>query len=348
MKNKNIIIITLCTFIVLSFTAGIIGLLERNSKKEKPPVTKYKATYVYLLDDKEVTAIPKNEKDKNSVSYSRYSCTNRVEGSWDNEKWSFTPVLTANTTCKIYFVSTEFEMSFKIENGSIANITPDQTGIYKANKKGATTADFIQEILPKEGYSYKDASCNSNNEISWDKENKELTIKNIKENTLCTVNFEISNYEVKTLVENGSGASSLTIKHGENANATVTPSIGYGTPVITCTNKQNGTWINDKFTVTKVTDNTSCTVTFKPLTFDINLSVTNGTSDVKSPIKLEYNKTKTFTLTPSDGYLTDDYVANGCDNFTKTIANNKLVLEIKTVKTNETCNITFNKATPKP
>ncbi|MEG2618425.1 MAG: hypothetical protein RR984_01540, partial [Bacilli bacterium] len=72
------------------------------------------------------------------------------------------------------------------------------------------------------------------------------------------------------------------------------------------------------------------------------------TSDVKSPIKLEYNKTKTFTLTPSDGYLTDDYVANGCDNFTKTIANNKLVLEIKTVKTNETCNITFNKATPKP
>ena len=42
--------------------------------------------------------------NKEMYTFEKYECSNEVKGSWDNKKWKFTPDLTADSTCKLYFI----------------------------------------------------------------------------------------------------------------------------------------------------------------------------------------------------------------------------------------------------
>ena len=90
--------------------------------------------------------------------------------------------------------------------------------------------------------------------------------------------WKINTYTVKVTVTNGtiSGSTSKTVNYNTNATFTVNPTDGYSNPTITCTNNQKGTIQNNTVTVSKITNDTTCTVTYKPTTYTITYNLGGG------------------------------------------------------------------------
>ena len=121
-KNKTGTLYLLLTLIIISLAGGTIGLIANlNMEPSNPSDTNkdgtFKITYKYYVDDTEVSDIVKQEKikianenfegvidEKEMYTFEKYECSNDVKGSWNNENWEFTPDLTADSTCKLYFL----------------------------------------------------------------------------------------------------------------------------------------------------------------------------------------------------------------------------------------------------
>lgn len=347
MKKNTLIITILSILVFVSLSLGIIGVIEneKNATNDSLSSVSYVIRYQYYLDNKLIDKMPVNEENSSKYIYENYDCSNRVVGQWKNDEWKFVVDPSADSTCKLYFVSSEFSIKFKLTNASLSGAKEEEDGLYTVGTKVSSGKDYVAELTPKEGYSYKNASCTNNEEISWDKDNNEITIKNINADTQCDVLFEESIYEIKAVVENGSGGSQLSVKHNGEAKLTITPSIGYGNPKITCTNKQEGIWQDNTFTIDKVTNSSSCIVSFDILSFDILVNVTNGESDITGIQKIDYNKTITYILTPAEDYSAFNPNITGCDSYTSVVADtyDKLIFTIKNVTKSDTCNVEFNK-----
>ena len=351
MKNNKIAIIVLSILFPICAACGIIGLLASKKQTEGVPTETYKIKYIYYVDDVEVTELPKNvlvsTSTATAVSYvfDRYSCTNQVIGKWNEISWQFDAELTNNATCKLYFNKGSYKLTFSIEYGEIRN--PDGSVMSEADKTKdiivARGKDKVIKIEPDEGYKLATIECTPETDTNWDKENKELTVKNVKEDTKCIIKFEISKYEIELKVSNGSGATTLNSEHGKAINASVTPTTGYGNPIVSCSNNQVGVWKDNKFSIDKITSDTSCTVEFKLATYEINVNVTNGTS-TPSKNSVNYNGSKEFVIKANSGYTLEGAELSGCSNGSLRTINDSLTLTVSDVKENTTCNIVLKQA----
>ena len=108
--------------------------------------------------------------------------------------------------------------------------------------------------------------------------------------------WKINTYTVKVTVANGtiSGSTSKTVNYNTNATFTVTPSTGYSSPTITCTNNQKGTIQNNTVTITNITNDTTCTVEYTANTYQVKYN-SNGGSGTMANSTHTYGVSKTLS-----------------------------------------------------
>lgn len=363
-KKQNGMIYFVAAMFIISLACGVIGLLQsiNNKNKEKDNVgnTDYKVTYKYYVDEEEVTTEVTQQtvkfnseefegvvEEKELYTFDKYNCTNNVIGSWDNENWKFTPVLTSDTTCRLYFTKNLHEVTINTINAKLpSNSTSEKYLIEKDKTK-------VINIIPTEGYKFDKVECNkkqSENSLldlinsSYNEETKDLTLSNILYDDVCSVSFKINDFTAEINVSNGSSTmKTQSANYGGTVTFDITPSENYIFDKVECTNDQTAEYNNGKLTIKALSNNTSCTVQFKPLKYSVKLEVVNGTllNSYSSPQQANEGGTVTFGISANSGYkLTGATLDCGTD---KDELNNfqNGVLKIMDVKKDLSCKLTL-------
>lgn len=358
-KSKKGLIITLVTLIIICLGCGTIGYIEStNTDKPKKENNKkdFKVTYVYHVDNEIVEELPEKEEIKVAnpdfegaeddallYTYEKATCTNNVEGTWDEEKWEFTPDLTANTTCHLYFLKSLHKLTVKASNGELPNKEKEQE--FDALLNGETTVI----VKPNEGYKYDSeikVSCTNEAKAEYDETTNDLKITNVTKDTTCTIPFKISDYIVEVDANFGTitGERSKEVNHGGTVEFEITEAENYIYDTYSCTNNQTASFVNGKLTVRDVTSSTKCTVTFKPKKLSVTLNVENGKleSGYSSPVEISEGQTATFIVKSNEGYSLTGMTVE-CDGNTVGSHEGNGLIKIYDVKTNAICKVTLKK-----
>ena len=302
MKNKPIIIL-IAILLVLSLTASVVGFLNKDKKANTPApvVESKKPTYKYYLEDELVDTMPINDEE-NKYDFSKYNCENNMMVDFDTETWTYNIINETAGTCELYFVKKEYEITITATNGLINGT--DASYSFKVER--LTDGQF--NIIPNEGYEYKETTCSNDKEALFDKSTNTLSITSISSDVACKVDFEKRNLRIDVTVKNGTGTTTEYKDYGETFAAIVQPEDGYEKPKIECTNNQEPVYENNKLTIQKVTDNTQCTVTFsKTPAVTYNLKIDNLPEEViitagNMEQSIISGKDGKFSLKVQDGY----------------------------------------------
>lgn len=303
MRKVLIIVLSIC--FLLTTTASIVGIVYKNKKIEPiiPEVPNNNLVkYEYYLENEIQEEMPKNSIDSEvKYVFSKYLCTNNLAGSFDTTLWKFTPSEDKEATCKLYFVKSQYEVTITTTNGLVKN---DDDGIFKIPRE--SEGQF--NVVPNEGYKYKNVVCSNEKEAIYDLSTNTLIINSVMEDIACKVNFEIMKFKAKISVTNGTGSTTETVKYGDDVNVIVKAKEGYEKPTFKCSNDQNGSYKNNTFSIYKLTDNTTCNITFKKIPvekFTLKLSDLPNTVTIVAGNTSQSIKKGTdgkFSLKPDTGY----------------------------------------------
>ncbi|MCI8330805.1 MAG: hypothetical protein HFE04_01750 [Bacilli bacterium] len=366
-KNKKGLIITLIILIITCILCGTVGFLE--SKKEDDPKDKdknknYKVTYMYYIDNEKVDELPEKEElkvinpdfegaedDTLVYQFEKAACTNiktpNENGTWDDEEWEFTPPeLTNNSTCRLYFLKSLHKVTVKASNGELPNKENEQEFDALIND------ETIVIVKPKEGYKYDSeikATCTNGAKAEYDETTGDLKITDVTKDSTCTIPFKISDYTVEIEANFGTitGERSKTVNHGGNVEFEIKEAENYIYDDYTCTNDQKASFVNGKLTVREVTNNTKCTVTFKPKKLSVTLTIEGGKLDsgYSSPLEVSEGQTATFIVKANEGFSYSNMNVD-CDGSTKgdyQSTGDSAIVKIYDVKTNAICKVTLKK-----
>ena len=348
-------ILVVSFLLITCLTASVIGLIHNSKKQLANNVSQIKTKmiikYEYYLEDalqeeplkKEfVVDTEGNETDKLKYEFIRYNCTNNLTGVFDVENWEFKPDRKdLNSTCQLYFANTTYKANVTVTNGVAEKdeILVDREG----------TASF--KITPTEGYTYKGVTCSNNKETKWDESTQTLSIDVITEDVACKVSFEIRELKVELTVTNGEGATSEKKKYGENVQLIVQPHDGFNNPEVKCSNGQIGLFNDNKFIIEKLTDNTSCSVSFKkiqPKTYKLTINSIPETATITAGSleqNIEAGKDAKISIKPGEN---EELKISCVDATVPTVTQNPdgtITFSFLTISKDITCDIT---SSPKP
>ena len=365
-KKSNAIIYILVIMLVLCLAAGGVGYYKSISSNEPASNNKnnnkkeYKVTYKYYLDGIETSEEVKDEteqvastefegavENKRLYSFDKYTCTNEVEGTWDDTNWKFTPTLTADTTCRLYFIRNTHEVKVTLINASFPGDKKEATVKVEKDKEVEVT------ITPSAGYKYTNTDCSNRTETEYDVEKSILKIKSATKNSECVVTYGINAYEAKIKVQNGSvvGEETKRANYGETVTFTVSPAENYDNPTIDCTNGQTGTYevgTTKVFKINAISNDTTCTLSFTIAKNKVTLNVENGTvinnenSEHPNIKETTNNGTVTFGISKNDGYLLTEPELS-CTDENVTITNTTGIITISKVTKDVTCTVKLKK-----
>ena len=146
--------------------------------------------------------------------------------------------------------------------------------------------------------------------------------------------YEVEDYyrvNVTLSVINGSGDAIKTVESGSSVSFIVTPSEGYDLEL--SVNTCGGTLSGNTYTLSEVTSDKICSITFKKLTHNVTLSVINGSGSTTKAV--EPGSSVSFTVTPSYGYKRE-LSTNTCGG---TLSGNTYT--VNNITSNKNCEITF-------
>ncbi len=185
-----------------------------------------------------------------SVSIKEVTCTNDQEAIFTKDKVSIEK-LTDDTSCTIVTEDAKYNVEAKAINGKVSG--------YK--KEIVYGESVIYDITPTNGYSLDNVVCTNDQTGTWS--NGKLTVNKVTNDTVCTVSFKASQYTVTVKAVNGTPTTQTkTIASNGTISFALTPATGTNASKISCTNGQTGTYSNNSFVISKVSANTTCTVTF--------------------------------------------------------------------------------------
>ncbi len=304
--NKKPVLI-LVVLLVISTLCGTYGLML--SKKDLagtpiPEIIKPKVTYEYYLEEEKVDLMPtKTDENENTYSFSKYICDNNMVLEFDEETWSYNVRNESNGVCRLYFVKANYIVELTVTNGLVNG----EEASYTANVLRDSDEQF--NIIPNEGYEYDgNITCSNDKEAIFDVSTNMLSINSISENVACKIDFNKKHLKLEIVVKNGTGSTIEEKEYGESISAIVQPKDGYEKPKISCTNKQEFTYGDNKLTIPKLTNDSVCTITFKKtpvVTYNLIInSLPNEvviTSGNKKQSIVE-GKDGKFTLKADEGY----------------------------------------------
>lgn len=317
--------IPLVILILIFLGLGIFGLYLNMTKEEEKEV--FKISYKYFVNGEETKNMP---EETDSYQFDKFKCTNGVTGKWSEKKWNFTPNKTANSTCRLYFVDREYEIELIAPDGITLS------GDEKVNVKKEENAEFT--IAPKEGIAVKEITCTNDQVAKY--ENDKVIVEKPTDDATCTIVTEDAKYTVEATSIGGKVTNSKQeAKFGQNVIFNVTPNASQILDKVTCTNNQNGTWSNGKLTITKITNSTKCTVTFKSSQYTVTVIAKNATVATATKT-IAANGTISFSVVPKASGA--KLLKNSCSNG-KWGSNSYTVTN---VTANTTCNLEFSEPTP--
>ena len=318
-RNSKGIVITLIVLIIICLACGTIGFLQSGKSEDtkKPEKNKdYKVTYKYYLDGEEVEEMVEQEFIDNeneefegnsettpTYKFEKYACTNNVTGEFDEEEWEFKPDLTNNTTCRLYFIKTMHTVTLKTSNGKLPS------GNDEENVEVEIEKDKIINIIPNDGYKFDRVDCNNEVIAEYDENTKDLKLSNVKKDSICTISFKITDYTVEVNVSNGTVSENRkNANYGGTLTFDVTPAENYrfnNNDKINCTNNQKATYKDGKLTVTGITNDTVCSIEFKPIKHQVSLTVINGSIKTGSsnPLSVSDGKNALFEIIANTGFV---------------------------------------------
>ena len=164
---------------------------------------------------------------------------------------------------------------------------------------GNSTTLTYNNLLSK--YVVDKVTCKNGTSASWNYEENSMILKNIKTPDYCTINFK-DGYSVSLSATNGTVSAPTTQSTGYNGSVsfTVTPSDDYKLELKT--NTCGGTLSGNTYTLSKVTSNKSCSITFKsnnPFddgTLAAKIYEDNPTRTTRSSFSTTFTTTNTGTL----------------------------------------------------
>ena len=317
-KRSNAFLYIVLFLFTVSLAGGVTGLMASKMSQDKNEqntieTNDYSVTYKYYVDEEEASDPVKQEEieitseafegaieKKELYSFDKYTCTNNVEGSWNNEEWTFTPVLTSNTTCRLYFVKNFHNVIVTTVSGVLAD---DVKQITVNVEKGKNS---LVDVSPIEGYKFSDVSCTNNAVATYDADTKKLTITSAPKDAMCTVTFGINEYKAQIKVSNGTieGEDIKTGNYGDKITFKTIPATNYGNPTVNCTNEQEAKFIEDEVVIEGITNDTVCTVQYGLVRYSVNLKINNGTllSSSTNPQYAISGGTVRFGISPNQGY----------------------------------------------
>lgn len=319
-KPVKAIVITAILFLVTAALGGYGLYLDKFANKE------YDINYSYYVNKKHVKNMPEKE---DGYEFKKYKCNHGITGKWSETKWKFVPKAEEDGSCNLYFVDREYKVEL---------IAPDGVTIAGQSElkvKKEEPAEF--EVALSESVSIKEITCTNDQEAVY--ANDKVTLESLTDDTTCTIVTEDAKYNVEAKAINGKVTGyQQEVVYGENVIYTVSPTNGYSLDNVVCTNDQTGTWSNGKLTVSKVTNNTVCTVSFKASQYTVTVKATNGSPATQTKT-IASKGTISFTVTPTTGTnATKISCTNGQSG---KYSNNSFV--VTNVTANTTCTVTFPK-----
>lgn len=194
-------------------------------------------------------------------------------------------------------------------------------------------------------YSFEKYDCTNNVKGIWDNDLWQFSVPEKNSDATCVLYF-ISNYfEVEIKANNGvvnelEALKDRKVKRGESIIYNITPTEGYNFEKVECTNNATAEWNEENFTLTvsNVTKNSVCEVTYSIGEYTIKFTANNGAISEETKTA-KHGDTITTVITPGSDYV---YNKVSCsDGQTATYDTNTNTLTVSNVTKNSTCTVDF-------
>lgn len=150
-------------------------------------------------------------------------------------------------------------------------------------------ATFI--VVPNNGYEFDSVSCTNGVKASYSKTDRSLKVATVRNNTTCTVTFS-QRTDIKVSVNPTNGSSSpksAYVTFGGSTQFTIKPNTGYvyAENSLSCSNGAIGNYNGNTLTVSNVTTDTTCSLSFNKAVYTVKVYVNNSLLDTQS---IPYNE----------------------------------------------------------
>ena len=227
--------------------------------------------------------------------------------------------VTSSNLKPVVYIQTEVQTS---GSGSIDDpyiLTPSSDiNLVAYTLNGESTTKTYAELLTTNVV--KNVTCKNGSTTIWDYDNNYLTFTSIKVPDYCTIDFT-DGYIVTLTSSNGTvSPTSQAVGSGRAASFTVTPNDGYKLELESST--CDGTLSGNKYTISNITSNKTCTITFKPnipTLYDKLLADKTTRPGARTDFStvLTTNNTKTLYTGVEDSKTVYYFAGNATDNWVK-------------------------------
>ena len=161
----------------------------------------------------------------------------------------------------------------------------------------------------------KNVTCKNGTTATWDNTDFSIKLKNIHTPDYCTIDFG-NGYSVSLTATNGTvSPSNVTVGYGGTATFTVTPNSGYKLELET--NACGGTLSGSTYTISDITSNKTCSISFKKPTLYAKLLADKTKRPNRGSFSstLTSNNTKTLYTSTENGTTVYYFAGNATDNW---------------------------------
>ena len=203
--------------------------------------------------------------------------------------------VTSSNLKPVVYIQTEVQTS---GSGSISDpytlTSSSDINLVAYTLNGQSTTKTYAELLTTNVV--KNVTCKNGSTTIWDYDNNYLTFTSIKVPDYCTIDFT-DGYIVTLTATNGSiTPTSQTVGNGGTAKFTVTPNSGFKAELET--NTCGGTLSSNIYTISNITSNKTCSITFKPKlpTLYDKILADNSAIKTRTNFNTTFTETNTGTL----------------------------------------------------
>ena len=169
--------------------------------------------------------------------------------------------VTSSNLKPVVYIKTEVQTS---GSGTISDpytLTPSSDiNLVAYTLNGQSTTKTYAELLTTNVV--KDVTCKNGTVAKWDNVTSSINLSSIKTPDYCTIDFT-DGYTVTLTATNGTvNPSNVSVGYNGSAKFTVTPNDGFKAELET--NTCGGTLSGNIYTISNITGNKTCTITFKP------------------------------------------------------------------------------------
>ena len=169
--------------------------------------------------------------------------------------------VTSSNLKPVVYIQTEVQTSGSGTSEDPYTLTPSSDiNLVAYTLNGQSTTKTYAELLTTNVV--KNVTCKNGTTANWDNTDFSIKLKNIHTPDYCTIDFT-DGYTVTLTATNGSiTPTSQTVGNGGTAKFTVTPNSGFKAEL--ATNTCGGILSGNTYTISNITGNKTCTISFKP------------------------------------------------------------------------------------